>query len=251
MSDSSSDPHLSVDAEPWLKAGNYKPDPSESRQFNRGSKAREIDNIRDSVFSEHEHQGARPGKSEFGQWLEEKRKSTTRLRSLVISLLVALIGGPFAIAGAFMAGRQTAFGLIYIILFGPVAEEVLKQSGMIYLLERKPYHVFSRWQLVAGAFIGAALFATVENLIYVHVYFASLPPDRLAFLAAFRWRVCTSLHITCSLITSLGMIKIWQRHTSEGKPIDLSTGYPHFVAAIAVHGIYNLAAVLTHCIGYF
>lgn len=44
------------------------------------------------------------------------------------------------------------------------------------------------------------------------------------------------------------MIKVWRRHTAEAKPADLSLGYPYFVTAIAVHGVYNLIAIVTQSI---
>jgi len=251
MSKRSKDSNFSVAEEPWLRAGRHEADPSEYVSIRDNSNQAEIDNLRDSVFSEPGYKGSDSGESEFRTWLENKRKSFSRSYSLGISLLVALIAGPFAIIGAFMAGRQTMFALIYAVLFGPVTEELLKQSGMIYLLERKPYHIFSKWQLIIGAVIGAGLFAVIENLMYIHIYLVKMPTARLILLSAFRWRVCTSLHLLCSLVASLGMIRVWRKHVEEARPADLSVGYPYFVVAIAMHGAYNLVAVVSENIGYF
>ena len=246
------DSNFSVSEEPWLKKDNYKPDPSESSASKTGnSTTSEIDDIRNSVFNEPGFKKENPEQSEFRKWISVKREQCCYSRSVIITLLAALIGGPFAVIGAIMSGRQTVFAIIYIILFGPVTEELLKQSGMIYILERKPYHIFSKWQLVAGAVIGALFFAVIENLLYTNVYMINIPSENYKFLEAYRWKICTLLHVSCSLIASLGMIRIWQKQMKESKPADLSAGYPFFILAIAVHGTYNLIAILTHCMGYF
>lgn len=165
--------------------------------------------------------------------------------NLSFTVAAALIGGPFAIIGAFMSGRQSIFGAVYVILFGPVIEELLKQSGMVFLLEKKPYRVFASWQFVFCAAMSALFFATIENLLYIHLYSADMKIADPEFFATFRWTVCTALHVCCSVIASLGLIKVWKKQLSDGRPADLSIAYPHFLIAIAVHGCYNFIAIIT------
>ena len=112
------------------------------------------------------------------------------------------IAGPFAAMGAFMSGRQTVFRILYLILFAPVIEELLKQSGMIYLLEKKPYRIFSGGQFIVAAIISAGVFASIENLLYIHFYSNGQTFESFSDFCCFRWGVCTSLHVVCSVIAS-------------------------------------------------
>jgi RsiW-degrading membrane proteinase PrsW (M82 family) len=226
-----------------MQSGNYRPDPSEWRVRPGSGKTDDLERIRDSVFNEPVHTREHGGR-EFRAWLEERQRLASRPRSLAFSLLAAAAGGPFAVIGAMATGRQTAFAVVYLVLFGPVFEELLKLSGIIFLLERQPYRVFSRWQLMVGACLGALLFACIENLVYNHVYLAAMPPGQLAAVAAYRWRVCTSLHVFCSAVAALGMIRVWQRVLLRGEPAELSDAFPYIGAAIGIHGAYNLIAVL-------
>ena len=59
---------------------------------------------------------------------------------------------------------------LYLIVFGPVIEELAKQSGMTYLLEKKPYRVFAAWQFLFVALLSGLGFAVIENLVYIYVY---------------------------------------------------------------------------------
>jgi hypothetical protein len=251
MGDSQGDADFGVAGEPWRKPGGFAGDPSESVPPTRDDRRREIDRIRDSVFNEPGHTRVGPGRSEFAAWLAARRNEASRPVSFAVGLLAAVMSGPFAFIGALIAGRQTAFAVVYLVLFGPITEELLKQSGMIYLVERLPYRVFTRWQLVIGAVVGALIFASVENLIYLNLYFAGLPAETLTALAAFRWRVCTALHVFCSLIASLGLVKVWRQQTIDARPANLAVAFPYFAVAIAVHGLYNLIAVLTRGMWFF
>jgi RsiW-degrading membrane proteinase PrsW (M82 family) len=162
----------------------------------------------------------------------------------MVTLGAALMAGPFAAMGAFMAGRQTWFRILYLILFAPVIEELLKQSGMIYLLEKKPYRLFSAGQFVIAAIISAAVFASIENLLYIHFYANGQTFENFARFCWFRWTVCTSLHLVCSIIASFGLVRVWKKQLADGRAADLAFGFKYFVAAMAIHGIYNLAAAI-------
>ena len=219
-------------------------DPAEYRAEPVNEPAAEIDIIRDAVANEpHLATADAPGAPPpFHVWLDERRHQCSLFGNLNVTLLAALVGGPFAIAGAFIAGKPGVFAGIYIILFGPVVEELLKQSGMVYVLERRPYRIFAAWQFVFAAALSALIFATVENLMYIHLYVDEELIDIESF-AQFRWKVCTALHVCCSVVASLGLIRVWNHQRVNGVPADLSRAFPLFVVAIAIHGIYNLCAV--------
>ena len=234
--------HLSVHNEPALTGGVHHVDPAEQRAENRIEAREEIDELRDSVRNEPWATSATEGPT-YGQWLVRKRHETSLGFKVWCTLVAAITGGLFAILGAFMAGQQGLIQVIYIVVFGPVIEELLKQSGMIYLLERRPERVFAAWQFVFVGAVSALIFATIENLLYINVYAASTEMANPEGFAQFRWSVCTTLHMCCSVIASLGLIRVWRRIDERGQPADLSYAFPLFAIAIVVHGAYNLFAL--------
>lgn len=238
------DTYGSVENEPAFRSGPFLPDPSEQGAARPSGSRSEIEVLRDSVRSEpHLAERADLPLPSFGTWLETKRRRCTLAGNLGATLLAALAGGPFAILGAFMVGQEGLLAGLYIVLFGPVIEELLKQSGMVYLLEHKPYRIFAGWQFVAAAVLSAAVFATVENLLYIHVYVSGAEGVDLVSFARFRWVVCTALHVCCSAIASLGLIRVWTHQTRTGQPAELGHAFPLFVVAIGVHGCYNLFVI--------
>jgi len=205
----------------------------------------EISAIRDSVRNEPAL-GSGDGQPYLGRWIERKRAQCSVAGNLAVAFLAALLGGPFAVLGAFMQGVQGPhrwYGYAYAVVFGPVVEEFLKQSGMIYLLEKKPYRVFAAWQFMFSAVLSALGFAAIENLLYIHVYVDMSKLARPDLFVQYRWAVCTALHVICSTIASLGMIRVWKKQLADGKAADLGVAYRYFAAAIALHGLYNLAAI--------
>ena len=234
--------YFSVRFEPAGGAGKFKPDPSEKKAAKIDAKQDDIAAIRDSVFNEPAIT-LQKEQYHLKDWIEKKRAECTIAGNLSVALLAAILGGPFAVLGAFMAGRQGWSGLLYMVVFAPVIEEIMKQSGMIYLLERRPYRIFTSWQFVFSALVSALVFATIENLLYIHVYAPQVTLVDHEFYASFRWTVCTALHVCCSAIASIGMIRVWKKQLADGKPADLSVAFRYFLIAIVIHGGYNLAAI--------
>lgn len=234
--------YFSVEHEPALGKDQGKPDPSEKTADKPNIKQDEIASIRDSVLNEPAITGDQKGVY-LGKWIEQKRQQCSVAGNLSIAFLAAILGGPFAVLGAFMASGRGWYGIVYIVIFAPVLEELLKQSGMIYLLEKKPYRVFAAWQFVFSALLSALVFATVENLLYINVYARSADLVSHEAFAYFRWTVCTSLHMGCSAIASMGMIHVWRKQLADGRAADLSVAFSYFVVAMAVHGCYNFVAI--------
>ena len=205
--------------------------------------ASETERLRDSIaaepaLSDHRNPGL------YAEWLARRRARTTVAGNLAVTFLVALASGPMAVAGALLAGRQTWWGTVYLVLFGPVIEELLKQAGMIYLLERKPYRLFAWWQFVLAAVISGLGFAAVENLIYLYVYVSPQTFERWHELARFRWTWCTLLHVSCAVVASLGLARVWKQQLRDGLPAELNHGFTWFLAAIIIHGTYNLSMLM-------
>ncbi len=234
------DKHFSVDHEPALSGGSFETDPAERRAGPVDQQPGELEQLRDSVTAEP----ALPqyaDASEWNRWLAARRQQCTPLGDMAVTLAVALLSGPFAILGAMLSGRQGAVGLLYVVVFAPVVEELLKQSGMTYLLEQKPYRVFATWQfLFAGAAAGLS-FGAIENLVYIYVYAPGTVRDIENF-AAFRWAVCVPVHVVCAMVASLGLARAWKRQSRQGGPVELTAAFGWFIAAMVLHGSYNLAA---------
>ncbi len=234
---------FSARSEPVFQREPFAPDPSEKTAEPAGLSESELEQIRDSVRNEPAITGA--DDSYFlGDWIARKRAECSRLGNLAIGAVTAVLTGPFAVLGVFLAGNPSWYGSMYMILFGPIIEEMLKQAGMVYLLEKKPYRLFASWQFVFSAIVAALTFASIENLLYIHLYSRATTIRNPELYALFRWTVCTSLHVTCSIIASLGLIRVWRKQLADGKNADLSPAYPFFAAAMCLHGFYNLSASL-------
>jgi len=218
-------------------------DPAEQRAAAPRPGASDHEQLRDSVAGE-------PALSEqfdptrYARWLAEQRSRTTLAGNLIITLAVALASGPLAVAGALLVGRRTWWSTIYLVLLGPIVEELFKQAGMIYLLEKKPYRLFAAWQFIFAGAVSGLGFATVENLIYLHVYLSRVTTEDWQALAQYRWTWCTLLHVSCATVASLGLMRAWRQQLRDGQPAELARGFPWFFVAISIHGMYNLSALL-------
>lgn len=235
--------HGSSQYEPAFQNRRQMPDPSEAKAAPLTHRA-EVDVIRDSVTQEP-HLIEEQGAGVFSRWVDERRAHCSWFGTLGVTVLAGLIAGPFSLIGAMLSGSHGTTGVLYVVLFGPIIEELLKQSGMIYLVERKPYRVFASWQFFVAAWISALIFASVENVIYIAEYARIMgEPDRVSSFAAFRWSVCTGLHLCCATVAALGVQRVWKKQLESGRPADLSHGFPLIVTAIVLHGIYNSIALL-------
>jgi hypothetical protein len=235
--------YFSVDHEPALNGDLGTSDPAEQRAAPVGGPASELEMLRDSVAAEPAL-AHRSDPHQWTRWIERKRGECTTLGNLGVTLLAALLGGPFAVLGAILSGQQGAGPILYMVIFAPVIEELLKQSGMTYVLEKKPYRVFASWQFLFAGMVSGLAFGAIENLVYVGRFAAILRPADLAEMAAFRWAVCTPLHVVCALIASLGLVRVWKKQLADGRPAELAAAFPFFTAAMVLHGLYNAWAVL-------
>ena len=164
----------------------------------------------------------------------------------IISILAGIAGGFFAVPAIFLSGISlwSLFNLILLVFLGPFAEEALKQSGAIFQLEKMRGSIRYDWQFFLSGALGGLVFSVMENLIYRYVYLASKPPEELALIMAFRWTICTALHILCTVISSMGLRRVWRESLAKERPFRLSDAFPWFAAAATVHGLYNLSMLL-------
>jgi RsiW-degrading membrane proteinase PrsW (M82 family) len=159
-----------------------------------------------------------------------------------VAVAAGLAGGVFAIFGAFMESQPWGLavgGLIVAVVFGPAVEETMKIAAAALVVELRPW-VFRRAEQVQLATVGsAAVFAAIENVIYLTVYV----PQASAAVAAWRWTACVALHVGCTMIASRGLIEVWQRTVTEHRPPRMADGVRMLALAIVIHGLYNAAVI--------
>jgi len=231
--------YFSVNSEPVLHAEHCREKVQPESEWCETASAAE--NIRDSFWSE-------PASCDngvaYGEWLESAAGRYRFPYIAFITLTAGIIGGIAAVPGVFLAGTPFLWQSIYLVCIGPLVEELMKQSGMIFLLEKRPYMVKYGWQFMLAAVPGALVFASIENIIYRYVYLNHLPEEQLVAMMSFRFLICTSLHLSCSLIAAMGLRRAWRKHRLDRRPVEISDSYELFATAIAIHGAYNFLCAL-------
>jgi RsiW-degrading membrane proteinase PrsW (M82 family) len=149
-------------------------------------------------------------------------------------LALALLGGVWAVFGAIFAG---AGGVMGIVVAGPVTEEIMKIALIVMVVETRPYIFTSRFQILLAAIASGAGFAIIENLMYLRNQ-----PSEL--LVNWRWTVCTALHIGCTIIASMGAMRMWKRSVSDLVEPRIGLAVPAIIAAAVIHGSYNGFALI-------
>ena len=248
-----------IENEPHLQSSSFENDPSEAR----ADRVLHRDRLRESDADQVEHNVWEepalsadlidsPGEDQltYPRWLEARIQKTTFLESMAVTLLVALSAGPWGILGAFWTaiygiGWQ-GVGLLAVVVFGPVTEEVVKISAAWWVVEKRPYLFQSIPQILFCAACGGAAFAAIENLVYMYVY---VPDHSLAFVV-FRWTVCIGLHVCCSLVAGLGLARVWDNAIRNRHRPKTALGIPWLVMAITGHGLYNLSITIASLAGW-
>lgn len=253
MKSPSNDP--SIENEPHMRPGGFRGDPSESRVAREQRDPRraappddvQVDlTVWDEPGRSPELSGAIPAdQMTYPRWLERKRGETGAPQSWSITLLFALLAGPWAILGAFVNEAGTAPMAFAVIVLAPVIEELMKVSAALYLIERKPYLFRSPLQILVCALTAAFVFAVLENLLYLFVYLRDPSPA----LIRWRWTVCIALHVGCTAIAAGGLIRVWRDLWRRMARPRLTLASPYLTTAIVVHGIYNLIAIVLGAIG--
>lgn len=251
MKDKSLSSRPSVHCEPHLSEAPHPADPSEATAAE--ILAREADGL-----APHEHGvweepalsarlsgGPGPEQITYARWLEGKHRSTPPWQTWLATLMIILLAGPWAVLGALWGVRAGLFGVIAVVVLGPLMEEVLKVAAALALVERRPYLFRSGQQILLTAAAAGLAFAAIENVLYLTVYV----PDASAALAHWRWTVCVALHTGCSLVAGLGVVAVW-RHANRHlcKP-QARLAFPYIATAATIHGLYNGLATALQSFG--
>ena len=179
---------------------------------------------------------------QYVRTFQQETTSHSMIFCLLTTLCCGIAGGLIAVPIMFIQGNVSWFILLMLVVIGPFTEETLKQSGMIFQLEKLQGTVHSGWQFFLAGTMGGLVFGTLENLLYQYVYLHKLPADRLAGIMAFRWTVCLFLHVSCTWVSAFGLKKVWQESRKRGIPCQIADAFPWFALAMMIHGLYNLAA---------
>jgi hypothetical protein len=164
-----------------------------------------------------------------------------RFRHHLLVLAFALIGGLLGILGA--VAEELQAGLLSFVLAG-VIEESLKPAGIYIVLLKWPWALRGRLYTAAFTALSGLVFGVIEACVYVFVYF----PDKGGDFVLYRFTVPLVLHTGCSFLFGLGIVP---------QLIDWANGlakFPRvsrnfFIAAMTIHGGFNLTAVILELAG--
>ncbi len=187
------------------------------------------------------------GLSTYGDRYRRRREATAPARRWGALALAAVAAGPFAVLGA-LIGTPSGVGLVgflYVVVIGPLIEEVLKAAGAFYLAEQRPWLVPAAWTLPLAALAAGLVFAAIENLVYLNVYI----PDPSAEIVRWRWIAGPALHGGASLLAGFGVARMWRRSHQRGEPPNPSEAVPGVVGAAVLHGGYNATVTVLELTG--
>ena len=184
----------------------------------------------------------------YGAWLSQRMAQTRPSLSWWITAGIAALSGLFAVVGTLLRGGGgfgLGGGLIMVCLVGPLTEEIMKAALSMWVVEKRPYLFQSAWQIALTAAASGLMFAVVENLLYLNVYIPNPQPG----LVAWRWTACVALHVICTSVAGLGLIRVWQDCVQHGRRPQLTRASAFLASAVAIHSAYNTLAVLSSLLG--
>ena len=176
-------------------------------------------------------------------WFREQADKTTAWTSWGVTLAVASASGFCAILGSLFLQFGTPNQFLLVVVAGPITEEIMKVALAVWICEKRPWLFRSKIQILICGLASGLVFAALENVMYTS--FGDLTPE----LVLWRWTVCVLLHVTCSLIASIGVAKVWTEFQRQQRMPQLSDGAPWFVAAMVLHGTYNFVMTMLQVAG--
>ncbi len=185
------------------------------------------------------------GDSYYELWFKDLVAHHPIFKIIPATILAGLFSGILAVIGAFFRPEGPWLVILNIFFFSPFMEELFKQTGLIYLLEKRTWLLRFPWQFPLAGALSGLTFAVLENLIYQYHHLAGTEGEELSCIMGFRWIVCTLLHLSCSLIASAGLCHAWKRHMGHFRPFNLRDALWYFAAAIGLHGFYNFLVFIT------
>ena len=160
---------------------------------------------------------------------------------VLLAYLAAMVGGVVGIPAAIIQESE-GFSSLWVgaIVVAPLVEEVVKPVGVMYIMEKRFHWLRSRRQVVVMAALGAVAFATLENLMYIHIRHS----DPSAAYVAWRYMVCTSVHVAASTVFGLGLARTWQVMRWTGGRFRIKGLLWPYLVAVGLHAAYNATALI-------
>jgi RsiW-degrading membrane proteinase PrsW (M82 family) len=248
----------SVEWEPHLSGQSFQADASEDRAAARlsaeQSQATRDAQVDHSVWDEPSLTVERSGPDQQNQltyagWLRERIDNTSWTTSWLVTIGLILVAGPWGVIGALFFGGTadvSMVGLVTAVILAPVTEEITKIAATLWVIEKRPYWLKSAGQILFSAAAGGLAFGVIENLIYLNIYV----PEGGSDFARWRWGVCTTLHVSCSLLAGVGMVRIWGHTMRDLTRPNLGLGMPWIFTAMVCHGLYNLSVSVAELVGW-
>jgi hypothetical protein len=174
------------------------------------------------------------------RWYEENSARTSTLTSWQLTLGAALASGLFASLTVLMMQLHFQARITVTILLLPIFQELMKIVVPIWICEKRPWIFQSPVQILFCGVVSALMVATAANVFLISVVFKNPP----AWILLWRLVVCPALQVICSLIASIGLVKVWQGIRGRRGMPHLFDGARWITAAMLIHGAYNLAVVL-------
>lgn len=233
-----------IEDEPQYR-GDAAPDPSEFRAAvpplsPDGGYTSIHQQAENSVWDEPgismEHSGAPgAGAPSYSRHFARMRGGTAAATTWLVTLGIALLAGPWAILCSLFSTPNTLFAVLILVAFAPMVEEVMKIGLAAWVVECRPWLFGFPAQIILCGLAAGLAFGVIENLIYLNVYIRDPEP----WLVAWRWTVCTMLHVTCSGLASVGLARAWKAASLHGTKPDMAIAFPWLTGAIVLHGGYN------------
>ena len=165
-------------------------------------------------------------------------------------VVVLVLAGPMGLAAALVgspgAARSVAFAAIGTIVFIPIIEEIAKAAGALYLVENRPWLVPSAATVIVLVALSGLVFALAENWLYLNVYLE----DPSEAVIRIRQIGGPLLHTSASLLAGIGVSRVWLTvHHGRTERWAFRPAVPWMVAAMVLHGGYNLSATVLELTG--
>jgi hypothetical protein len=162
--------------------------------------------------------------------------SRIALRYQLLAVSLAVMGGFLGVGGAIF--EELRAGGLGFIAAAPI-EEALKPAGIYILLVRWPFVMRDRGYTTALSALSGLTFGIIEACVYVFIYF----PEGSETFVLYRFTVPLLMHTLSSGIVGWGLDHRLIDWANGSAPLPRRTRNM-FLAAMTLHGAFNLTAVV-------
>ena len=186
----------------------------------------------------------REGEVTYAKWLADHRSRPRSGKAWLIGAVVPFAGLPWAVVCSLLLVEYV--GLQNFVILGPAVSEIGKVVVALMIIERGTRLIHRPEQIYLMTIGTAFVFAVVQNMLYLSVYFKNSPDQ----LVAWRWTISPILHCICTYIATRGLVTIWTAAGQDDRRPRLSPAFPAIALAILLHAVYNAYIFLKGHAGY-